>query len=120
MITLTHTTRPFGKVTYLTEKGLVKLQAELDDLRNVRREKIAQRLRDASDNEELSENVEFMLAKYEQSWVEGRISELEKILTRVEIIKPGNSTINAPNPIKGSGLPTSMLPADDRKNLKND
>ena len=91
MITSIPTTKPLGKATYLTEKGLVKLPTELDYLRNVRREKVAQRLRDASDNEELSENVEFMLAKYEQSWVEGRISELERILNRVEIIKPGSS-----------------------------
>ena len=88
---MTLTTKPSVKVTYLTEKGLGKLQAELDYLRTVKRVEIAQRLHEASDNEELSENGEFILAKEEQSWIEGRICELERILTRVEIIKPGNA-----------------------------
>jgi transcription elongation factor GreA len=91
MTTTTPTTKPWGKVTYLTERGLDKLQAELDYLRNVRRVEVARRLHEAYDNEDLCENVEFMLAKHEQSWVEGRICELESILTRVEIIKPGSA-----------------------------
>lgn len=85
------TAKPSVKVTYLTEKGLSKLQAELDYLRNVKRAEVARHLHETYDNEDLSENVEYMLAKHEQSWVEGRIFELEKILARVEIIKPGST-----------------------------
>jgi transcription elongation factor GreA len=106
---MTSTTNPSVKITYLTEKGLAKLQAELDYLRTVKRVEIAQRLHEAYDNEELSENGEFILAKEEQAWVEGRICELECILTRVEIIKPGNAvseiTLGSTVTIQEDGFP---------------
>ena len=85
-----HTKKPPVGVTYLTEKGLEKLQAELDYLQNVKRDEIAKSLHNAIDNEEPCENGEYMLVKHEQSWVEGRICELKKLLNRVEIIKPGS------------------------------
>ena len=77
-------------VTFLTEKGHLKLQKELDYLRKIKRQELAANLHDTFDNEELNENITYMLVKYEQSVVEGRISELERILNHVEIIKPGN------------------------------
>ena len=105
-----HTKQPPVSVTYLTEKGLEKLQAELDYLQNVRRDEIAKSLHDATDNEEPCENGEYMLVKHEQSWVEGRICELKKLLARVEIIKPSSGvrqiTLGSKVTIQESCLPT--------------
>ena len=78
------------KVTFLTERGHEKLKNELDYLRNVRRKEIASNLHDAADDNDLAENDEYLLIKNEQALVEGRISELELLLVRVEIIQPGS------------------------------
>jgi len=78
------------KVTFLTERGYNKLNNELDYLRNVRRQEIALNLREAVDDNDLAENDEYLLVKNEQALVEGRISELEILLSRVEIIQPGD------------------------------
>jgi transcription elongation factor GreA len=105
-----HTKNTPVSVTYLTEKGLEKLQAELDYLQNVKRDEIAKSLHNATDNEEPCENGEYMLVKNEQSWVEGRICELKKLLNRVEIIKPlsimGQITLGSIVTIQESCLPT--------------
>lgn len=113
MNTTIPTTKSWSKVTYLTEKGLDKLQAELDYLRNVKRGEVAQHLREAYDNEELSGDVVFMLTKHEQSWLEGRICELGRILTRVEIIKPGSTlgkvTLGSIVTIQENGFPSETF-----------
>jgi len=79
-----------AKITFLTEKGYQKLNQEYDFLRNVKRQEIAQELREVVDDNDLVENDEYLLIKNEQALVEGRINELEILLSRVEIIKPGN------------------------------
>ncbi|MCL5428755.1 MAG: transcription elongation factor GreA [Chloroflexi bacterium] len=74
---------------YLTKEGQKKLQDELDNLRNVRRKEIAERLREAAENSlgEFVEDPEFEAAKNEQSFVEGRIKELELILANATLIE---------------------------------
>jgi transcription elongation factor GreA len=74
---------------YLTKDGFKKLQDELDMLRNVRRKEIAERLREAAENSlgEFVEDPEFEAAKNEQSFVEGRIKELEMILANATLIE---------------------------------
>lgn len=74
---------------YLTKDGYKKLQEELDNLRNVRRKEIAERLREAAENSlgEFVEDPEFEAAKNEQSFVEGRIKELELILANATLIE---------------------------------
>lgn len=74
---------------YLTKEGYKKLQDELDMLRNVRRKEIAERLREAAENSlgEFVEDPEFEAAKNEQSFVEGRIKELEMILANATLIE---------------------------------
>ena len=74
---------------YLTKKGFKKLQDELDNLRDVRRKEIAERLREAAENSlgEFVEDPEFEAAKNEQSFVEGRIKELEALLATATLIK---------------------------------
>ena len=63
-----------NKTQYISEDGLVKLRAELEELTNVRRAEIAQRIHDAKEHGDLAENAEYEDAKNEQAFVEGRIS----------------------------------------------
>ncbi len=74
---------------YLTKEGFEKLQAELDNLRDVKRKEIAVRLHEAAENSlgEFVEDPEFEAAKNEQSFVEGRIKELEYLLGSATLIK---------------------------------
>ena len=66
-----------SKTTYITKDGLDKLRAELDEMLAVRRPEIAQRIHDAKEHGDLSENAEYEDAKNEQAFVEGRIQTLE-------------------------------------------
>src|SRR5574344_1464479 len=63
--------------TYLTEEGLAKLQADLDELKNVRRPEIIQALKDARALGDLSENAEYDAARSAQAECESKITELE-------------------------------------------
>ena len=72
--------------SYLTKNGFIKLQRELDDLRSLKRKEVADRLREAMEGGELIENAEYESAKNEQSFVEGRISELKQLLANAHII----------------------------------
>jgi transcription elongation factor GreA len=78
--------------SFLTEEGYKKLQDELDNLRNEKRQEIALRLREAIEGGDITENAEFEAAKNEQAFVEGRIKELEIILANARIIEPGQKT----------------------------
>lgn len=69
----------------LTQKGLKKLQDELEYLKNVERQEIAQMLKDARSHGDLSENAEFEFAKERQAQLESRIKELEKMISEAEI-----------------------------------
>ncbi len=71
--------------TYLTTEGLRDLEAELDQLRSVRRLEVAERIQDAKEVGEL-ENAEYEEAKNEQAFVEGRIQELELMIQNAVII----------------------------------
>ena len=70
----------------LTSQGLKKLEAELDDLRTVRRKEIAQKIKEAREQGDLSENAEYDAAKEEQREIEARIDELEELLKNVEVV----------------------------------
>ena len=72
--------------SYLTKDGYINLQRELDDLRSVKRKEVAERLREAMEGGDLIENAEYESAKNEQSFVEGRISELKQLLANAHII----------------------------------
>ncbi len=81
-------------MTFLTKEGVDELQAELDQLRKVKRLEIADRLREAADGEDLIENAEYEAAKNEQAFVEGKIQDLESLLASAKIITeaaPGDS-----------------------------
>ena len=71
---------------YLTNDGLQRLQAELDYLKTTARDQLARRLRTAIQQGDLSENADYIAAKEEQGFLEGRIMELEQIIRNVVII----------------------------------
>jgi len=77
-----------NNAVYVTKEGLTKLEKELENLRNVRRQEVASRLREAmEDGDELIDNAEYEAAKNEQAFVEGRILELDHMLAQAQIIE---------------------------------
>ncbi len=80
------------ETTFLTPDGLKKLQDELEFLRTTRRQAVAARLHAAMEEGELLENAEYEDAKNEQAFVEGRIMELEDILSKAVIIESQGPT----------------------------
>ncbi|MGN0465926.1 MAG: transcription elongation factor GreA [Lachnospiraceae bacterium] len=70
----------------LTYTGLKELEDELQELKVVRRREIAQKIKEAREQGDLSENAEYDAAKDEQRDIEARIEEIEKILRNVEVI----------------------------------
>ncbi len=71
---------------YLTSEGIENLQKELDHLKSHSREKISERLRAAIQMGDLSENADYISAKEEQGFIEGRIQELEMTLKKAVVI----------------------------------
>jgi transcription elongation factor GreA len=81
---------------YLTQEGIAKLKAELDDLKNVKRKELAKRLRAAIQMGDLSENADYHKAKEDQAFLEGRIQEVEYLLRNAVLIeKSGNNELVA-------------------------
>jgi len=81
-----HALRRVTKKVYLTAKGLQKAREELEFLKKSKREEIADRIRQAREYGDLTENSEYDAAIEEQNLVESRISELEDILKDVKLI----------------------------------
>lgn len=74
------------KKNILTYEGLKKLEDELEDLKVVKRSEIAQKIKEAREQGDLSENAEYDAAKDEQRDIEARIEEIEKILKNAEVV----------------------------------
>jgi transcription elongation factor GreA len=72
---------------YLTKERLEEFKAELEELKNIKRNEVAQRLKQAKEYGDLSENSEYAEAREEQANVEGRISELEEVLKTAVVIE---------------------------------
>ena len=70
----------------LTYTGLKKLEEELQNLKVVQRKEVAQKIKEAREQGDLSENAEYDAAKDEQRDIEARIEELEKLLKNVEVV----------------------------------
>jgi len=82
------------KTSYLTDEGYKKLQEEVAHLKNVRRLEIANRIKEAKELGDLSENAEYADAREEQSFVEGRILEIDEVLKNAQVISSLKSEPN--------------------------
>ena len=74
------------KKNLLTYEGLQKLESELHNLKVVKRKEVAQKIKEAREQGDLSENAEYDAAKDEQRDIEARIDEIEKILKNAEVV----------------------------------
>lgn len=84
-----------GKKNLLTRAGLNKYEAELHDLKVNRRQEIAQKIKEAREQGDLSENAEYDAAKDEQREIEERIVYLESLLKNAEVVDDAEEgTIN--------------------------
>ena len=73
--------------TILTASGLRKLEEELEHLKGTRRKEVAERIKQAKEFGDLSENAEYDDAKNEQAFVEGRILQIEQMLRSARVIE---------------------------------
>lgn len=75
----------------LTSEGFLELEEELNELKNVRRPRVIEAIKDARAQGDLSENADYDAARNEQAEVEGRIKELEFMLANATIIEKKDS-----------------------------
>lgn len=85
------------KKNILTKEGLDALEAEIEDLRINKRAEIAEKLKEARAQGDLSENAEYDAAKDEQRDIEARIKEIEQILQHVELVDGNEGDADAVN-----------------------
>ena len=74
------------KKVVLTYEGLKKMEDELEELKTVRRKEVAEKIKEARGQGDLSENAEYDAAKDEQRDIEARIEQIEKILKNAEVV----------------------------------
>ena len=74
--------------TPMTAKGAEKLRAELDELKSVARPRVIQAIADAREHGDLKENAEYHAAREQQSFIEGRLQDIEGKLSNAQIIDP--------------------------------
>lgn len=86
-----------GKKTLLTYSGLKDLEDEIQDLKVNRRKEVAEKIKEAREQGDLSENAEYDAAKEEQREIEARIEEIEKILKNAEVIVEEEVDVDAIN-----------------------
>ena len=75
-----------AKKVVMTYDGLKNMEAELENLKTVRRKDVAEKIKEARGQGDLSENAEYDAAKEEQAEIEARIVQLEKMLRNAEVI----------------------------------
>src|SRR5580698_10074067 len=90
---------PYSGVLFLNEKeivltreGLQKLEDELDDLKTVHRREVNERIRQAKEYGDITENAEYEDAKQEQAFVEGRIMRVEQMIRNARIIEASDAS----------------------------
>lgn len=86
-----------AKKKLLTYAGLKALEDELENLKVVKRREIAQKIKEAREQGDLSENAEYDAAKDEQRDIELRIEELEKLLKNAEVVVEEEIDVNKIN-----------------------
>ncbi|MFT6071647.1 MAG: transcription elongation factor GreA [Alphaproteobacteria bacterium] len=70
----------------ITQEGFTRIETEFKNLKDVERPKVIQAISEAREHGDLSENAEYSAAKEKQSFIEGRIQELESVISRADII----------------------------------
>lgn len=71
----------------LTAEGQIRLEEELRHLETVRRREVGERIKEAKEFGDISENSEYDDAKNEQAWVEGRIAEINVLLANATVVE---------------------------------
>ena len=79
------------KETILTTDGLKKLEQKLEHLKSVRRQEVAERIKQAIEFGDISENAEYEDAKNEQAFIEGELQSLEKMLRSAKLIETSDA-----------------------------
>lgn len=74
----------------ITAAGAERLRSELERLRNVERPRVIRAIGDAREHGDLRENAEYHAAREEQSFLEGRIAEIESRLARAQVVDPAS------------------------------
>ena len=97
----------------LTKEGFVALEKELKTLKSVDRPNIIAAIAEARSHGDLSENAEYSAAKEKQSFIEGRIQELEAVVSRAQIIDP---TLNKGNVIRFGAKVVVVDESTDKEN----
>lgn len=97
--------------TVLTPEGRDRVIAELNQLRNVRRKEIAERLQAARESEDPRESTEFQEAKNEQAFVEGRIQALERLIAEATVLSEAEAAARKSHGVVELG--TSVRVSDD-------
>ncbi len=82
-----------SKKIYLTKKGLEDLKSEHEELTKVKRPEVLNRVSQARNMGDLSENAEYTVAREELSFIDGRIDELEELLKQAVLISNNHSSI---------------------------
>ena len=100
----------------ITIKGAKKLQDELNDLINNKRQKVIQAIAEAREHGDLKENAEYHAAKEEQGHIEGRIQEIQLMLSNAEIIDLDNIPKTQKTVVFGATVELSDL--DDESKTK--
>lgn len=85
------------KKNILTYEGLRQLEEELQDLKVNQRKNVAQKIKEAREQGDLSENAEYDAAKDEQRDIEARIEEIDKILKNAEVVVEDEVDVNVIN-----------------------
>ncbi len=75
-----------AKKVVMTYDGLKKMEQELENLKTVRRKEVAEKIKEARGQGDLSENAEYDAAKEEQGEIESRIVQLENLLRNADVI----------------------------------
>ena len=101
----------------ITVKGLENLKSELEDLKNVQRPKVVEAIAEARSHGDLKENAEYHAAKEEQSHNEGRITEINDIIARANVIDV-TKIVNEGKVIFGSTVYLENLDTGEKINYK--
>ena len=111
----------------LTVKGAALMRAELHELKSVQRPSIITAIAEARSHGDLSENAEYAAAKERQSFIEGRIADLESKISNAQIIDPATidtdgrcvfgATVDLED-VSGGGAVTYQIVGDDEADIK--